>query len=282
MRVNVQDEHGASWATFYDAVAVGDIVEWYKADDCWVRYQVTSTPEPVAGASARDFGAEWVTYAGTGCKGAVPAAMRSSIGWEPLPVTSHAVQTPSRVALTPVRHGPWFLHPLGWEGEYEREASYTPTVALLGDEASRGERATSRLPYPDPVSTHELAEARELQFWRDPVLPEGWSFGGALSGLLDTPLYGYCASYLNERGYLGVEICVFFTVHRPTHTTVPYRGDAGIIKETRIIDGHAALVEYSPQGPFHADHWRTVVRILRWGDRTSVQGHGVRQEPTRR
>ena len=74
MRVNVADAHGASWAGFYDTVAVGDVVAWYEADDCWTRYRTTSTPEPVAGSSMREFGVEWFAYAGTGCAGAISTA----------------------------------------------------------------------------------------------------------------------------------------------------------------------------------------------------------------
>ena len=42
--VHKADAHGVSQATLYDAVTPGDLFEWRQADDCFVRYQVTTTP----------------------------------------------------------------------------------------------------------------------------------------------------------------------------------------------------------------------------------------------
>ena len=59
---------------------MGDLFEWRQAEDCWVRYKVTSVlPDP--SGYEQGFGVEWMTYAFTGCSGAVSAhAVASSIG----------------------------------------------------------------------------------------------------------------------------------------------------------------------------------------------------------
>ena len=57
-----------------------------------------------------------MTYAatGAGCTGVVGTSAVLAADEAPLPLTSHAIPQPSFVAATPVRHGPWLLHPLGW------------------------------------------------------------------------------------------------------------------------------------------------------------------------
>ena len=116
MRVNVEDSHGASWAGFYDTVAVGDVVEWRQADDCWTRYQVTETPEAGGGLSTRDFGVHWVTYAFTGCNATISGAAASRSTWGPANVQSPDI-------TIPIRHGPWQLVPLGWTSDIEPQVS---------------------------------------------------------------------------------------------------------------------------------------------------------------
>ena len=50
-----------SHAPLYVGVAAGDIVEWRVADDCWVRYEVTSLlPDPPATAPRKHLAVEWV------------------------------------------------------------------------------------------------------------------------------------------------------------------------------------------------------------------------------
>ena len=51
LRIHTSDAVGTPHASLYAAVAVGDVVEWRVADDCWVRYEVTSLlPDPPATA----------------------------------------------------------------------------------------------------------------------------------------------------------------------------------------------------------------------------------------
>ena len=71
LRIHTHDARGVSQADLYDAVEVGDLVEWRQADDCFVRYQVTAVSEPLAAAVARSFGVAWMTYAFTGCSGPI-------------------------------------------------------------------------------------------------------------------------------------------------------------------------------------------------------------------
>ena len=250
LRIHQTDSGGTSWATEFGAVGVGDLIEWRKADDCWVRYRVTGAPtRPASGSSRWEFPVEWMTYAGTGtgCTGAVGAATVLRVDEEPVPVTSHAMAAPSLVADTPVRHGPWLLHPLDWSDRsaFEEQVYHAPTMAALGGAQSDPD---AWLPYPETASTDNLAEARRFQFWRDPVLPSGAKFDWAESGLPTSPTYGYCAWYSTSS--VAVEVCVYFLLERPHYTTVYYQGnDHGIVKEARVIDGRPAIVEYSPPGP---------------------------------
>ena len=41
--------------------------------------------------------------------------------------------------------------------------------------------------------TRDIAEARRFLYWRDPVLPAGWTFAKAEAGTPDSPPYGYNA-----------------------------------------------------------------------------------------
>ena len=44
LRVHQTDAGGTSWASEFGAVSEGDLFEWRKASDCWVRYHVTGRP----------------------------------------------------------------------------------------------------------------------------------------------------------------------------------------------------------------------------------------------
>ena len=74
LKVHQTDADDASQSTFYGLVEAGDLVEWKRAADCFVRYTVTSAPTPAAGAVTRSFGVAWMTYAFTGCSGAIATA----------------------------------------------------------------------------------------------------------------------------------------------------------------------------------------------------------------
>ena len=239
MRVNVSDEHGASWGSFYDAVAAGDVVEWHKAEDCWTRYRVVSAPAAAAGLATRDIGVKSVTYSYAGCDGAISAAAASTLAWGPLP------NVRSSDVTTAVRHGPYLTAPAGWSGSLGTSEVHFPAGA---DELTR-----------PTIAASNLDDARRLlPYWRDPVLPEGWTFVGAEAGGPNNPTIGHCALYFNAGGYTGAEICVRYKVRHPQYQ--PATGDASVVFEQFMLDGRPALVRYSPQGPAH----RRTLKIIVW------------------
>ena len=258
LRVHRNDASGASRAAAWGAVEAGDLIEWRKADDCWVRYLVAGAPAPPASGSSRwEFPVERMTYAatGAGCTGAVGASTGFSVD-EDAPAV-----IPASAITSPVRHGPYLVYPSGWTGALEAEAEYTPTPAPAAGGAG-GASATAEAT-PDPViHTSDLADARRLMpYWRDPALPAGWALTGAESGTHDSPVHGYCARYRNAEGYYGVEICASYKAYRPERHSAR-QGNGEVVYEPRVIDGRAALVRYSPQGPAHDRLLNVIVRIF--------------------
>jgi len=64
--VNVSDRFGASHETFYNSIAVGDVVEWYPVgyEDCWMRYKITALlPDPPGSPPRKRFAVEWLPAA---------------------------------------------------------------------------------------------------------------------------------------------------------------------------------------------------------------------------
>ena len=110
--IHQNDSVGTSQADFYDLVQVGDIVEWREADDCWVvRYTVTEVKDDPAGDPPRKLLAvAWMTYAFTGCSGAVAANAVASFAWGPLPALGGTSLT------APVVHGMTQIVPGDWTG----------------------------------------------------------------------------------------------------------------------------------------------------------------------
>ncbi len=220
MRVNVDDAHGASWASFYNAVEVGDVVEWREADDCWARYLVTSTPTATTGAT-RDFGVRWVTYSYTGCSGEVDAGAVVQAGWAPEDIKSPDIRSP-------VYHGHFLVMPVSWADRIDtRVHTRFPPPAGFG--------ATS-----ESASTTSIAEARGYPLWREPALPEDWVFRSAETSTPDAPVYGFSAIY----GYRAVEVAVGHLVWTPEYLTA--LSGTEWIRELRIIDGRPATLTYTP------------------------------------
>ncbi len=224
--VHEVDAGGTSHAGSYDAVRVGDLIEWRKSEDCFVRYRVRSLP--AAAQSPREFGVEQVTYAFTGClDGTVPAS-------EAIDVKA-AAELPDLGGTSlrsPVVHGRSQIVPEGWTGAVEaRVLSPEPEHHL-------------------PFFTTDLAEARKRPFWREPALPGGWTFVEAYSGGVDAPSYGYCSRYTNAEGYGGVDICGYYATTTGKIQEASWSNGRGVA-EARTINGRAAVVLYSPQGPNH-------------------------------
>ena len=133
------------------------------------------------------------------------------------------------------------LSPLRWDGT---------TVEALVDLSPPDERQEASGPY----ST--LAEARQLPYWRDPALPEGWILESALIPD-DGPRYGYCARFRTEertrqnnevyRNY-AFRICGLH-VTGWYHPEIASWHDGASVRETRVVAGRPAMVTYSPKGP---------------------------------
>ena len=230
--IHTHDTHGISQAARYDAVEPGDLVEWKQADDCFVRYTVTSAPAPAAGATARAFGVAWMTYAFTGCSGAIStAATAVSVTWGAvLPALGGTSLT------APVRHGSFQIVPEGWTG-----ATEAPQYSDL---------PPAQNPY-EAVRATTAAAARQLPYWRTPTLPEGWTFAGAVQ-TSEINLYGYRAYYRSPQGGIGLEITASHLGSSGWVREAAQRPNAGAnltVTETRVIAGRPAQVFYSPPGP---------------------------------
>ncbi len=232
--IHTSDAHGASQAALYDTVEAGDLFEWRQADDCFVRYTVTEVkPDPTGTVPRKLLGVEWMTYAFTGCKGAVmPDAAVSTI-WGPLPDLGGTSLT------VPIRHGAVQIVPAGWTGEVEEE------------ERREAPRSSAY------VQTSDLAVARTLDFWREPTLPEGWTLASASAGGPTDASYGFCSVYVTPEGYIGVRICGGWATgvgNTADASWTPSLGGGRVglsVRETRVISGRTATVTYSPQGPGH-------------------------------
>ena len=237
--IHQSDARGASQSTLYARVATGDLFEWHEADACWVRYRVTEVKsDPTGGAPRKLLAVDWVTYGFTDCSGPISANGTPGIAWGSLPDLGG-------ISLAaPLRHGPFQLVPEGWDGQMEETKRFPPPG------------------FSRPSLATDVAAARQLPYWRDPMLPTGWTFDYAGSGNHTTwPLYGYCATWLNDRGYLGVEICGEFRTAHGLPDETPWHGGRGGVIETRVIAGYPALVHYSPRGPNHNRHLGIWVRV---------------------
>ena len=224
------DAHGASQAALYDAVAAGDLFEWHKTDDCFVRYQVTEVrPDPIGSVPRKLLAVEWMTYAYSGCSGAVSTSATASIMWGALPDLGGAS------LRFPVRHGPFHLVPTDWAGAVEaREALHVPTsydwdIVHMAD--------------PDP------AVARAFPYWREPALPAEWRLRAITRGTVNDPPWGYTALYGTDGG-IAVQISGYHQAARGWAEEASWH-NGGSVYETRMIDGRPARVMYSLPGPSH-------------------------------
>ena len=203
LRIHTHDAHGVSQAAFYNNVETGDLVEWKRAADCFVRYTVTSAPTPAAGAVTRAFGVAWMTYAFTGCSGAI-----STTGTTTVDVTWGTVLPDlGGASLTaPIRHGSRQLVPQNWTGAtQDPEPYHEPPVAIEPSFDHHGP--------PNYRTTADLAEAQTYPYWRTPTLPAGWRFAGAhTSGECVT--YGYCATFKTPEGWSALSIKGAYAVNR--------------------------------------------------------------------
>ena len=241
LRIHTHDTHGVSQAAFYANVATGDLVEWKRADDCFVRYTVTSAPTPAAGAVTRAFSVAWMTYAFTGCSGAIAGDTAVTFEWGDLP----DLGGPSLTA--PIVHGIYQIVPEDWIGVTEAGQLHHPPGATPGP--FMGGQLTQ---------TDDLTVARTHTYWREPSLPADWTFAFAVTGGYETSPIGYCAAYSNAHGFGAVTICADYATDRRFSKKASWswrrnvddltEGYQGVF-ETRVIAGRPAQVTYSPPGP---------------------------------
>ena len=228
--VHQSDAYGASQAQVYDPILAGDLFEWRQADDCWVRYRVTEVKSDPTGIIPRKLLAvEWMTYAFSGCSGAVSTNVAASFAWGSLPDVG------GTKLMVPIRHGSFQIVPDGWTGTIERD----PLRQWPGNS------------FENPVTTTDLSAARQLPHWLDPVLPTGWTLVAASSGVPSSdPPYGYCARWNTAGDTGGVQICGGFmeALDRPVSSS---DANGGITTVTRVIAGRPAIVRFSPPGPQH-------------------------------
>ena len=139
--IHKSDAYGASQAQVYDAILAGDLFEWRHADDCWVRYTVTEVkPDPTGIVPRKLLAVEWMTYAFSGCSGAVSTNVAASIAWGTLPDVG------GTKLMVPIRHGSFQIVPKGWTGTIERD----PLRQWPGNS------------FENPVTTTDLSAAQQL------------------------------------------------------------------------------------------------------------------------
>ena len=256
LRIHQTDADGVSRAAFLDTVEVGDLFEWREAEDCWVRYMVTEVLPDPSGTPRRLLGVEWVTYAFTGCSGAVSAEAAVTVDWGELPDLGG-------VSLTaPVVHGIYQIVPAGWEGGTKEKGYVYPPR------------------YSEPAYTEDITVARTYEFWREPTVPEDWEFSGAWrdgGDSRDGVTYGYCAEWRAGARTLpgstrlirpgGIVLCAHFSVSRFGQWTAGwiYEDEGAAYEaahETRVIAGRPARFLYSPPGPDFDDYFPISIEVF--------------------
>ena len=249
LRIHETDADGGSRAAFLDTVEVGDLFEWRQAEDCFVRYKVTELlPEP-SGPPRRLLAVEWMTFTYTGCSGAISASDNAQIVWGSLPNLG------GESLSVPVIHGAYEIVPLDWSGETMRD--YVPFPD-----------------YSDPVETDDITVARTLDFWREPTIPEGWTFGKAIAAGGDAyggARWGYCATWWANDVKIpnttvvhpqrGVQICADFTSTRYGNQDASWNNGSAV-HETRVIAGRPASLRFSPPGPNHRLGFPTLIQVF--------------------
>ena len=249
--IHKSDADGASRADVYDAVETGDLFEWHKADDCFIRYTVTEvTPDPAGNVPRKLLAVEWMTYAFTGCSGAVPSDLSASLAWGELP----DLGGPSLTA--PVMHGAFQLVPHGWDGEVRNYKTYDPP----GD-------ARAKPVVQEEFPSQEVLDA--LPYYSEPDLPAGWRLTFVSSGTKSDPELGYNATYGPTTGGIGLGITGHFYGMRGIPQGTAYLG--GVV-ETRVIDDRIMLVAYSPPGPDHDPRFHTQIWVF---DSESESGYNL-------
>ena len=218
-------------------------MEWRQAADCFVRYPVTEVKDDPAGDPPRKLLAvAWMTYAFTGCSGAISPTTPASLQWGPLPALGGTSLT------APVIHGIYELVPEDWTGAAETGQGHRPPGVPPGPFMGGPQ-----------TETRDLIEARAHPYWREPTLPTGWEFQVAVTGGYAATPIGYCAAY-GSGGFTSIVICGDYAFDRrfPYEASwIAYGGSdeqrQGVI-ETGVIAGRPARVQYSASGTESSQH----------------------------
>ncbi|MCY3918542.1 MAG: hypothetical protein OXG38_01890, partial [Chloroflexi bacterium] len=178
----------------------------------------------------------WMTYAFTGCSGTIPAGTGASVGFGDLPNLGGTSLT------APIRHALWQLTPVGWTGVTEPEQGFV-RAALPG------------------TYTRDIQEARKLDRWREPTVPEGWTFWYAGRETDVTP-YGYEAAWGTEDGYLAFILqAEEYWYDARLVPGASSANDPAVLAETRTIGARPAIITYSPPGPNHQQYYSILLRV---------------------
>ena len=261
------DADGVPQDDFYDNVAAGDVFEWREHETCWIRYIVDEvSPDPTGAGTRVLLAIRWITYAYTGCSGAIlaPPSSPRSFQWSP-----SSVQSPN--VTSPVRHGPYTLIPVSyWDSDLLEE------VVWIGPPRDRPDPdAAMFLPYTDdPV---DVVKVKQHRLWRDPAIPQNWEINSADANW--KVRFGYTVVYSDGEGYFAVSISVRRRDWIPEHRAASAEPgvaveDHRVIYEARLIDGHSAIVRYSPSGNLY-----TVTEVYIFDGSTSLEYVVVGLEP---
>ena len=240
--VHTSDAHGLSRADVYDEVEAGDLFEWHKADDCFVRYRVTDVPEADATATHREFGVRWETYVFQGCQtGSLPtsATVKFTVAAE-LPLERLGGTSLTDFAVV---HGAWEIYPSGTVAHEADVLVPEGTPAHVPDEFAVGDTLTN------------VTDARKFPYWREPTLPPGWRFHMlVVGGGRDLPP-GYEAFFITAAGDHALQIRGEHVVVWPIPWEATWLTNVGerIVRELRTVADRPAVVMYSPDGPQEAE-----------------------------
>ena len=224
LRLHTSDADGTSQAVLYDLIDAGDVLEWREAGQCWVRYRGDIRTAARGGRC------------GPRVRGRVGHLrlhrVQRSAGHDHCCIrTGKSASLHLGRPRAPVRHGPYLLHPIGWDGPLQPQVATAPLGGAQG--SSSADRAVS----------DDLAVVMAHPFWREPDFPDGWTLHSAAVGY--EGIDGYFAIYLDARGGFGADVQVARLPRLPDYVSAP---DGLSIYEARTIDGHPAVVRYSPTG----------------------------------
>ena len=229
LRIHQFDGYGASQADTHGAVAVGDIFEWWEADDCFVRYEVTEVKADPAGTAPRkEFAIKWRAYAFTGCTGSVATDTAVRVTWSPEP---NFLATRTTV---PVRYGPFELVPLGWKGVLE-EVTKVPRASSGGSGAAGISEGTEESEWP----SGDPAVVRQHPLWNEPTLPAGWTISS-----MSAEEWYVGVRYLGANRHWAAITWIARQDWQPRVLRVGDPGGPDYAEEVRTIDGHPAYLHY--------------------------------------